>query len=92
MSYTIALNGDIDHSRRNELRRRAVDFHRSHACDAVLDLSEVTFFDSTGLSLVVTLARMARARGGRLTVVGSSGDVRPILQSTHMDWICTLAC
>jgi anti-sigma B factor antagonist len=91
VSYTIALWGEIDHAQRRELRRLAVDFHRSQDADAVLDLSNVSFFDSTGLSLVVTLARVAKARGGRLTVIGASAEVRPVLETTHMDWICDLA-
>jgi anti-anti-sigma factor len=91
VSYTIALWGEVDHARRDELRRLAVEFHDSQETHAVLDLANVTFLDSTGLSLVVTLARVAKARGGRLSIVGATADVRPVLETTHMDWICDLA-
>jgi anti-sigma B factor antagonist len=41
--------------------------------DVVLDLSAVTFVDSSGLALILRQRRAVRARGARLQVVGPTG-------------------
>lgn len=51
----------------------------------VLDLSGVTFLDSTALSAVIVAYRRAQARDHSLRLAGAKGWVRRILKITELD-------
>lgn len=51
----------------------------------VLDVSRVTFVDSTGLSLFVIGDRSARDRGGWLRLAGPAEQLRRLLHTTNLD-------
>lgn len=56
----------------------------------VFDLSEVTFVDSTGLGLLVSVHRRAESGGGWLHIAGPSPQVRRVLEATNLDQIFRL--
>lgn len=49
-----------------------------------LDLSEVTFMDSTGLGALITLRNLMADRGGSLVLVSASSAVSRVLELTGM--------
>jgi anti-anti-sigma factor len=51
----------------------------------VLDLSELTFVDSTGLEVMLRAARRAREQGRRLVVARPTAHVRKLLEMTAID-------
>lgn len=51
----------------------------------VIDLSEVTFVDSSGLGALIVARKSARARGGSMSLVSPPPAVRRLLGSTHLD-------
>lgn len=51
----------------------------------VLDLSGVTFLDSTALGAVIVAYRRGQAVGHNLRLAGAAGWVRRILQITELD-------
>ncbi|MFJ4953808.1 STAS domain-containing protein [Streptomyces sp. NPDC088760] len=51
----------------------------------LVDLSGVTFLDSTGLTCLITAYRTARATGARLALIAPSRPVRTMLQLTGVD-------
>jgi len=53
--------------------------------DLVFDLSEVTFMDSTGLSVIATTLGRVAPRGGRLLIRGASPSIRRLLQISGLD-------
>jgi anti-anti-sigma factor len=54
----------------------------------VLDLGAVTFLDSAGMAMLVSLLKRARAAGGEVRVVEPADDaVRHILQLTRLDLV-----
>jgi anti-sigma B factor antagonist len=56
----------------------------------VVDLSGVTFMDSTGLSVLVGALKRLRLMDGRLTVVAPDDDLRRIFEVTGLDRSFTL--
>lgn len=50
----------------------------------VLDLSGVTFMDSSGLSVLVTTLKTARAAGGDVVLLGLPPTVRSLIQLTRL--------
>src|SRR4051812_537269 len=77
----VALSGEGDLAAREECMA-ALMAAVSAAPLVVVDLSGVTFLDSSGVHALVTAYRAALDRGGRLTIVNASGMVEHVLDIT----------
>ena len=76
-----SLSGELDdHSApavRNELEKRLED---TRIMELALDMSGITFMDSSGLGVVLGRYRTVTRRGGRLRIVGASKYAQRILK------------
>lgn len=73
--------GEIDSSNASELRVALLDALSNNVRGMVLDLTEVSYLDSTGIALVFELARGLEARRQALRLaVSSNGPVRRVLE------------
>ncbi|WP_347567441.1 STAS domain-containing protein [Actinopolyspora sp. BKK1] len=82
----IGMDGEIDLStapRITELIRQRLTAAVLHAL--VIDLSEVSFIDTTGAELLIRAQRRAEQRGIELHVVPGAGCVKRILDLTGID-------
>jgi anti-anti-sigma factor len=69
----VAVRGEIDLSSVDRIRRAIDAALSSRPETVVLDLSEISFCDSSGIHLVVTAHHRAKGCGVRLVVVRPSG-------------------
>ena len=77
----IELSGELDIASAAEVEARLLQLQSGDAPERlVIDLSEVQFLDSTGLSLLINADRRARGEGRRLTVISGTGAPRRILE------------
>ena len=75
----VRVSGDLDVQSADSFRRR-VDAWMAEDCPhLVLNLSKVTFLDSTGLGVLLGRIRKAEATGCRLGVVPPPGVARRLL-------------
>jgi anti-anti-sigma factor len=81
---TVILAGDCDLSARDQLTAVLLDAV-SQTKSVFVDVSEVGFFDSTGLHALVTAHHAAQRRDGRLYVVNAGGLVAAVLELTGLD-------
>lgn len=81
----VALSGELDLSTvakvQDELRR----VEAREPTVVVLDLSALTFLDSTGLRCVVTASERAREQDRRLVVVRGPEQVQRVFAITRLD-------
>ncbi len=68
------LSGEIDLSNASELERAIVDAVPNTALGMVLDLSELTYVDSSGIRLLLSLAGKLRWRGQDLALASPDGS------------------
>ncbi len=80
----LRLAGEIDLCSVPELRDALASISGARR-PIILDLSEVTFLDSSGLSLVIDYWRQSQEHGSNFVVVGASGEVREIFRLTNLD-------
>ena len=83
--YTLRPQGDIDVATVEAQRGdwlAAVDERRPRRL--VIDMSDVTFLDSTGLGAIVALQRRQRAHGGMVAITNAAPPVARVLQLTGM--------
>ncbi|GAA2343106.1 STAS domain-containing protein [Dactylosporangium salmoneum] len=77
----VAMSGECDLSSREECTATLMAAVGA-APAVVVDLSALTFLDSSGVHALVTAHRAALAKGGRLSVVNPSGMVAHVLDLT----------
>ncbi len=81
-------HGDLDAATVEDVRQHWSAVVAQHRPDrVVLDLADVTFVDSMGLSAVVMLRNRQAAHGGALVIVNASAMTAKILQVTGLDQI-----
>jgi anti-sigma B factor antagonist len=78
----VQLAGILDNQNANSVREDLKELIGSGETKLVLDLSALTFLDSTGLGALLTAAKAARAAGGDLKLGSLQADVRTILERT----------
>jgi anti-sigma B factor antagonist len=83
-AYRVSMAGEIDLSRKAELRELLMGFRRSRACTAVVDLSAVTFMDSTAVGTLIMLHQAAMERHGQVVLVQPERIVLRVLQITGL--------
>jgi anti-anti-sigma factor len=83
--HRIALWGDVDLDRKDELEALARWYEVDSCADVSLDMSRVTFLDSTGLSFMVHLRNVADARLGHVQVIDPPDCVCRLLRLVNLD-------
>jgi anti-anti-sigma factor len=86
---TIALAGEIDMDRREELDL-CVALSANAAGDVRLDVHDVTFLDSSGLGAIARIAKVVHERDKRVLLAGASRRLVHVLQLARMDHLVEL--
>ena len=86
----VAVAGEVDLETASELGEHALDALHHVSPRIVLDITDVTFMDSTGLKVLVSVERRAQLAGGSFVLVGATPTVLRILTLTGLDQVFTL--
>lgn len=79
----VAVSGEIDLTVRDELQNTlTATIDEAGVTKVVVDLSRVTFMDSTGLHILLTARQRAHSAGVGFRVVGATGLVHRVLAVT----------
>jgi anti-sigma B factor antagonist len=81
----VAVGGEIDVYTSPSLQERLVDVLKDGSSSIVLDLSDVTFLDSTGLGVLITALKRCRSAGGDLELVTAQPNVLKVLEITGLN-------
>jgi anti-sigma B factor antagonist len=73
-SITVAVAGEIDLSTADELEDAIREAEKTEISRIVLDLSALSFMDSTALSVFLEAIKRSRRNGNRLSFVPSKHD------------------
>lgn len=80
-TLTVKLDGELDLVRAHEFREtvdRAMDEMQSQ--NLIIDLSRVTFIDSSGLGVILGRFRKVKGLKGEMYIVGASPNIKRILE------------
>lgn len=80
----VALRGELDIDSAPRVRSELAAAVESGAPTVLVDLHDVTFMDSSGLSALVAAGQALAARGASLYLEGASGAVRQVLEITAL--------
>ena len=81
---TLRVTGEIDMSTAPSVHEAAVGAIRHHPT-LDIDLSAVTFMDSSGLHMLLATKQLAERRGGHLRLLNPTPSVKRILEVTGVD-------
>ncbi len=81
----LALQGDLDATTSADLAQSMDQLLQDGRRRFVLDLEQVKFVDSAGLSMLVRCLKRARGEGGELSLAGLQGAVKRTFELTRLD-------
>jgi anti-anti-sigma factor len=84
-SHLISLVGEMDVGNVDEARKAVLSALNSSDVDVIVDMSELEFIDSVGVSMLLEVQRISRADSNRLCFRGAHAEVEHILQLTRVD-------
>jgi anti-sigma B factor antagonist len=83
-TWRIDMHGEIDMHTAPALSEQLESLAGHQAVLVIVNLEDVSFLDSSGLSTLVHGARAIEDTGGRLLVEGASGAVARVLELTNL--------
>jgi len=83
-AWQLAVSGELDASTADQFDTAIDEVISADGQLIVLDLTAVTFLDSTGLRSIVRASSLLTEHGGRLTVTGLSGAAQRVLELTGL--------
>lgn len=81
----VMLAGELDLSTADEVEAKLSRIEEQRPAVLALDLSRLTFLDSSGLRLIVRADQRAREDDRRLVIVQGPETIRRVFSITHLD-------
>ena len=82
--YEVRLSGELDMSTAPQLREELLRLASDGATMVTIDLSELAFVDSTGLSVLITGLKRLRQQGGEMALRSPTPGTRRVLEITGL--------
>lgn len=86
----IALQGDIDLHRMDELHKALTAVCEDQPARIVVNMQDVSYIDSSGIGTLVEAFRRARAFGGKLLLCCANDRVCSVLEITKLNNVLTM--
>jgi anti-anti-sigma factor len=90
-TFVVALAGELDLASAPDLAHRLESLAADHGLHVVVDLTQLAFVDSSGISVLLAVARDLAAGAGRLTLVAPPSHTRRVLEIAHVPDVVALA-
>jgi anti-sigma B factor antagonist len=90
-SHSISIEGRVNIDTSGDVRRKIAAALRSMPRTVTLDLSGVSFIDTSGLATLLEASRIARQQGTRLVLHGLHGQPRELLHFSRIDHLLDIA-
>ena len=89
--YEMRLLGELDMSTAPQLREELLRLASDGASMVTIDLSELAFVDSTGLSVLITGLKRLRQQGGELVLRSPTPGTRRVLEITGLTEVFSIS-
>lgn len=86
----VSLHGRVTVNTANEMRRTLADALRSQPPQLIVDLSNVTYMDTSGLATLIESLRIANQQGTRLLLRGIQPQPCHLLKASELDRVLEL--
>lgn len=83
----VPLEGEIDLHVSERVEHCLASIIKKRPDSVVVDLSGVTFIDSSGMAVLIRAMQNMKEYGGKLTLSGMNDKVRPIFEISQLDQV-----
>lgn len=90
-AHRVAFHGRITTDNSGEMRTALSNELRQKPAELLVDLSDVSYIDTSGIATLVEAAGSARKQGTRLILEGLHDQPRYVLQITKLDHLFDIA-
>ncbi|MBR1456747.1 MAG: STAS domain-containing protein [Oscillospiraceae bacterium] len=89
---TLYLSGELDHHAAREAARTIDELLDEYLPrDCAVDMSGLSFMDSSGIAVLVRISRRLRDVGGRVWIENPSGQPRRVIDASGIDRLVPVA-
>jgi len=89
-SFVLAAGGELDLHTVDRLREKLADVLEQGGRRVLVDLTGVSFMDSTALGVLVNAAQALRSSGGRLVLVADDPRVTRVIEITGLERVFSI--
>ena len=89
--HSVSIEGRVNIDTSGDMRRTIANALRSMPPAVMLDLSGVSFIDTSGVATLLEASRIARQQGTRLVLHGLHGQPRELLHFSQIDNLLDIA-
>jgi len=86
----VGVDGQLIVGNRHDLKKKVLDAMEAGERKFVVDFTATGYIDSSGLGVLVSLAKKVREAGGDLRLAGLNEDLRTLFELTKLDTLFTL--
>ena len=87
----IEVDGQMIVGNRQELKQRVLDEAEAGARKVLIDFAKAGYIDSSGLGVLVSLAKRLRELGGDLRLANLNDDLQTLFELTKLDSLFQIA-
>jgi anti-sigma B factor antagonist len=87
----IEVDGQLIVGNRQELKQRVLDEAEAGARKVLVDFAKAGYIDSSGLGVLVSLAKRMRELGGDLRLANLNDDLQTLFELTKLDSLFQIA-
>jgi anti-sigma B factor antagonist len=87
--YLMSVSGELDYHTAAQLRAGLEEVPLDQGVSLIIDLSRLTYCDSTGISILVGADHQAKASGATLVLVGMNADIARVFHVIGLDQVFT---
>ena len=84
-TLVVSVPGQLTVGNRQELKQKVLDHVERGAQRFLIDLRQTGYIDSSGLGVLVSVAKKIRERGGEITLANLNGELRSLFRLTKLD-------
>jgi anti-sigma B factor antagonist len=81
----VTVQGQLVVTNRQDFKQMVLDAMEQGARTVIVDFTDASYIDSSGLGALVSLSRRLRDAGGDLRLVGLSDELRTLFELTRLD-------
>lgn len=81
----IFIDGEFDIYNAHEARTKILEAYENNKSDIVLDFSGVSFMDSTGLGILISIQKIMEEEGHKIKIVNVDNKIKKIFVITELD-------
>ncbi|MDH5548626.1 MAG: STAS domain-containing protein [Gemmatimonadota bacterium] len=86
----VGVDGQLIVGNRHDLKKKVLDALDAGDRGFVIDFTATGYIDSSGLGVLVSLAKKIRELGGDLRLAGLNRDLRTLFELTKLDALFTI--